>query len=61
MKRFILASTLIAISANATVILDEVSSSTQITPDMMTSSFTITKKQNPLHKYLILLKVSTNI
>lgn len=44
MKRFILASTLIAISANATVIFDEVSYSTQITPDMMTSSFTITKK-----------------
>ena len=44
MKKFILASALIAISANATVILDEISSSTQITPDMMTSSFTITKK-----------------
>lgn len=44
MKKFILASALIAISASATVILDEISSSTQITPDMMTSSFTITKK-----------------
>ncbi|MCK9336229.1 MAG: SIMPL domain-containing protein [Arcobacteraceae bacterium] len=52
MKRLIIASALIAISASATVIVDEIVVSQSVYPDIMVSSFSVTKKSKTPNEIL---------
>lgn len=56
MKKLILASALIAISASATVIVDEIQASKSVYPDIMVSSFSVSNKSKTPNEILASFK-----